>query len=207
MISIDLSDNISKIERDISNALIKDINTHIDKAKNRILQKLKSRVVNWVTSQKESISLQKSGQAYSLNSLFGIPRGQNPVPAIAKAVADSTSLEFKKLNSNFVGGVSFNFQPESLSNLLSLPEGYVNTEGGSSLHWLDWLLTQGDTVVIVGYSYTASREGRSGIGEMVSGGSFRVPPEFSGSIKDNFITRAFSDREQEVTRIIKEELK
>ena len=207
MISLDLLDSVKKIEKDISASLIKDLNAHLNKRKDRILQKLKSRVPYWITSQKEMISIQKAGQAYSLNSLFGIPQGTSPVDAIAKAVANATYVKFTKIDNNFVGGLSFNFQPDSLVQVLSLPEGHVLTEGGSDLHWLDWLLTQGDSVVIAGYSYLPDRDGRSGVGEMVAGGSFRVPPEFSGTISDNFITRAFSEREYEVTKILKEELK
>jgi len=37
---------------------------------------------------------------------------------------------------------------------------------------------------------------------MKLGSGFRVSPEFSGTIEDNFITRAFSKKEQEIQKII-----
>ena len=35
------------------------------------------------------------------------------------------------------------------------------------------------------------------------GGAWRVPPQFSGSRENNFITRSFRGREREITEILK----
>ena len=78
------------------------------------------------------------------------------------------------------------------------------------LHWLDWLLKRGDNMIISNYQYNPQTGlGRSGLGNMVGGGSFRVPPQFSGTVDDNFITRAFlgNNQEKEIFYIIEKALK
>ena len=58
------------------------------------------------------------------------------------------------------------------------------------LDWLNWLLTRGDDIIVGDYSFVErTGSGRSGLGDMVAGGMFRIPPEYSGTGDDNFITR------------------
>ena len=74
---------------------------------------------------------------------------------------------------------------------------------------MDWLLNQGDRIIVVNYSYNPQLGiGRSRLGNMVESGSFRVPPQFSGTPDDNFITRALIGRNQEseISRIFTKEL-
>ena len=92
-------------------------------------------------------------------------------------------------------------------NLLGLQEGHVLTEKGGDLHWLDWLIRQGDRTVVLGWNYVPAPTGRSGGWEMNIGGVWRVPPEFWGTLDDNFITRAFEAREKEIIGILQGLLK
>ena len=66
------------------------------------------------------------------------------------------------------------------------------------LHWLQWLLERGDEIIVAGYEFGGnSGRGRSGLGYMTTGGSFRVPPQFSGTKDNNFISRALVGKAQE----------
>jgi len=87
-------------------------------------------------------------------------------------------------------------------NLLSLSSGVAATEKGANLRWLEWLLKEGDRIVVIGYRYQPSEDGRAGGGTMLSGSGFRVPPQFSGTVEDNFITRAFSGRSSELSQLL-----
>lgn len=204
MISLKLIDPISKIEQDINTELVRQYNVLLAKKSSLIQRQLKSAARNWIGSQPEISSLKAESSVGSLNSVFGIRLGTSDsiVNAIIESVVSSTEIKLTKLDKKFRGGLEFNFQPSDFRNLLSLREGHVITQKNSDLHWLNWLLTEGDAVVVVGYSYTPSSDGRSGGGTMSFGGSFRVPPSFSGTINNNFITRAFSNREEELTKII-----
>jgi hypothetical protein len=57
---------------------------------------------------------------------------------------------------------------------------------------------------VAGYQYNPQTGiGRSKLGNMKTGGSFRVPPEFSGTEQNNFITRALvgSNQEKQISKI------
>lgn len=201
-----LVDSIAKIEKDIKTALIADLNTHLNKRKNVAVDRLKQVCKSWILSQPEIKSLDSTSVPFSLHSLFGLQRGSEAqiVDTIANAVANSIQVKFSKIDKNFKGGITFSIQPADFQNLLGLPEGHVITKKGTDLHWLNWLLERGDSVIITGYQYEASNRGRSGSGAMVQGGSFRVPPSYSGTTTNNFVTRAFTNKQKEIERILLE---
>lgn len=210
MITLKLLDSVSKIEKNVNKASAEVINSKIFKNQSSILTKCKSLAVSWLISQPEIISL-LSSSTDSLSGQFGIPAGLvgGVISGIRTSFENSISVKFVKYNDNLKGGLEINFQPSDFINLLSLPEGHTIYSGGD-LHWLDWLLKRGDNIIVVNYQYNPlTGFGRSGLGIMVPGGSFRVPPQFSGTEKDNFITRALigPTQEQEISKIIQDALK
>jgi hypothetical protein len=91
---------------------------------------------------------------------------------------------------------------------LSLPEGHTIYEDGD-LHWLQWMLIRGDETIIVGYEYNPQTGlGRSKLGNMKKGNSFRVPPQYAGTSDNNFITRALIGQQQndDITNLVKKVL-
>jgi hypothetical protein len=206
MITIKLLDTVKNVENKVNEAISVEINRILSQNKSRIIQESKALVSQWVSSQPEMMDL-KSNIPGSLAGQFGLyaGQGQSVALSIVSAVQNSVTVEFKKFNKKLIGGLEINFQPSNFVNLLILPQGIVNYEKGS-LHWLDWLLLQGDKTIVVNYQYNAETGlGRSGLGNMISGGSFRVPPQFSGTSDNNFITRALVGVEQEkrITDILK----
>ena len=139
--------------------------------------------------------------------MFGLYQGTESmiVDSIQDSVMGAVSVDFKTVNNTLSkGGLSINFQPATFANLLSLPTGHTVYEGGD-LHWLQWLLERGDSMIVVDYHYyPASGMGRSGKGYMKKTGMFRVPPQFSGTSNNNFVTRALVGpaQEKEINREI-----
>lgn len=99
-----------------------------------------------------------------------------------------------------------------LDELTSLPTAsYLNNVNvRRNIDWLEWLLTRGNKPIIYGYEadfggYPRSRS-RSGIAIMVrSDKNWRVPSQFSGTIRNNWITRVYKSSEQSVLNIIEDE--
>lgn len=86
--------------------------------------------------------------------------------------------------------------------------GASYTSNGSVIPWLEWLLTQGDSVIISSYhiDFSKPRESsRTGSAIMLPRGSWRVPSEFSGTIEDNWITRAINKVSGNILRVIQDE--
>ena len=198
MISVELTEGVGEIGKKINKAFVEEINSVIRKKEKSVLSRCKSLVSTWIITQPEIQSLNENSLG-SLAGQFGLYPGQEMVATkdIINAVESSVKIQFIPFNEKFVGGLFVYFQPANFQNLLSLGSGHV-IEDSSDLHWLDWLLTKGDTIIVAGYSYDAqSGIGRSGLGRMTNSGLFRVPPEFSGNIENNFITRALVGKMQE----------
>lgn len=208
-ISLRLIESNSQIEKNIKAALAQRFNSILQNKAGVIADKVKKFIPGWIKSQPEMLSLLSSGPS-SLVGQFGIYQDTNSiVDVIANTIASATFIKTKPYNNNLKsGGLELNIQPTNFGNLLSLPQGHTFYQDGD-LHWLNWLLTRGDQIIIVGYEYNPETGlGRSKLGNMKSGNSFRVPPEFSGTVDNNFITRALSGNDQEkiITKIFQEVL-
>lgn len=206
--SITIIDSTKQIQKNINTAIAQEINDRISRNLRVILSDAKSLIPSWISSQPEIISLQSS-DATSLAGQFGIKNSVNSiVNNIIQAVVNSTEIKFIPYSNTLKGGLEVGFQPLNFSNLLSLGDGHTIYNGGD-LHWLDWLLKRGDNIIVMNYQYNPKTGlGRSGLGNMINGGSFRIPPQFSGTENDNFITRAFlgSTQEQQISNIIQKSL-
>lgn len=203
-ITLKLLESVDQIESNILSALSVQFNASMKSKKSKILQDVKTLIPSWISSQPEMQSL-LSSDPLSLIGQFGITASPTSiVSSIISSVVNSTNISImsydKKLNG---GGIELNIQPDNFANLLGLSQGHSVYQDGN-LHWLDWLLNRGDEVIVVGYQYNPQTGlGRSKLGNMKNGGSFRVPPEFSGTAQNNFITRALigSNQEKQISKI------
>lgn len=208
MTSIKILDSIKSIEKKVNKAIAQTANKRIKKNSGAIQDRAKAFAIGSLMAQPEIASL-AGGE---LAGAFGI-QAQNSasaISAITSSFAQSIYSEVKQFSNDLKGGgVSIYFQPDSFTNLLNLPQGHTIYAKGD-LHWLQWLLERGDEIIVAGYDYEASTgRGRSGLGFMDKGGAFRVPPQFSGTKDDNFISRALigKSQEQAISKILMDVLK
>jgi len=208
-ISLRILEDVSTIEKNINSAIAEEVNKRIIKNQSNIISDIRKRIPSWIVSQPEVKSL-VSQEANSLKGQFGIASNTSViVNTIISSLLNTISFKFIRYNEKFVGGFEVYVQPSDFNNLLSLPEGHV-VYNSTDLHWLNWLLLKGDSTIVANYQYNPQTGiGRSNLGNMVKQGSFRVPPEFSGTKDNNFITRALigSEQEKEVTDIFIKYLK
>ena len=206
-LTIKLLGSDASIEKEIMRALAAHVNANLIKNRDRILSDLKRLIPVWMNAQPEIQSLLDDGSTGSLEAQFGIPADQAPtvVSAIIQGIVDSVKIEIIKAASNkkFFGGIRFGIQPTDFVNLLSLSAAKIITEKGTTLEWLKWLLTAGDSMIVIGYDYFPGNGGRSGGGTMAGGGAWRVPPQYSGTASNNFITRALNGREKDIAAIFR----
>ena len=203
-ISVKILDSVSTIEKNINIAIAKHLNNTLANNTNNIINKIKLLIPIWIKNQPEMISIGDNSEG-SLKGAFGIIDTSNSIiNSISSSVTDSLTFEFKNFDNSLNGGLTINIQPDTFQNLLALNDGKVIYKDGT-LHWLDWLLTRGDEIIIADYYYNATTGlGRTKLGNMKQGGVFRVPPQFSGNIDDNFVTRALNGSSQidQITKII-----
>jgi hypothetical protein len=205
MITLKLTQSIFEIQNLINEATAKELNKIVRRRKAITLGKLKNATAKWI-AETDEISSITNPAPNELKALFGITGSKNAVQAIIESVAESVVVEILPFDKKLRGSVTFKFQPQNNLNLLALKEGHQITEKGTDLHWLDWLLTKGDSVIVIGYRYSPRENGRGGRGVMKKGGTFRVNPKYSGIIGNNFVSKAFIGREQQVVKIIEDTL-
>ena len=210
MLSIKLLESDNDIITKINKSIARRFNVLIKRRAKIVQNDIKRLIPSLISEQPEVISLNSDGTDGSLNAQFGLRPGQSAIVIadIINAISESIFVHITPVSPvNLSGGISFSIQPTDFKNLISLSSGIVATEKLQQLHWLDWLLTEGDRVIIAGYEYVPSDGGRSGGGTMKLGRSFRVEPSFSGTVDDNFVTRAFAGRDKQLANLLSKLLK
>lgn len=202
-LGLKLVDSDRTIQGMINNAIAEEVNRAINKNSNKLLKSIKIAVERWIRSQPEVLSLQSEGYKDSLNAEFGLSLGQGALATeeIVNAILSTITVQIKPMDQKLKGGVTFNIQPSTFSNVLNLPSGFIFRNDGP-LHWMNWLLMLGTKAIVYGYDYEPGLAGVSGGGTMVKGGIWRVPPQYSGTARDNFITRALIGNDKELESIL-----
>lgn len=133
-----------------------------------------------------------------LDAHFGIPKGE-AIPrldAIINKMADSVDVSFRRIavrGNSFTGGLDIKAIFADFIDLINMREGHVDIDGGS-IPWLEWLLMRGDSFIVYRYGIKFGNYGqsRSGAAIMVRDDTavWKVPVGVSGTLRDNWITRA-----------------
>lgn len=193
--------NNSSIAKDMMNALLPDIEKYLDKVYNRMSKDIPDILVSAIQSQPEYSALLGG----TLQGEFGIPDPQSRLNEILDAIRTGQVVKRTpaKISANGIkAGIKLQMVKSDFADLLSLGSASFDTEKGTRLDWLKWLLTEGDTIIISNYefllgSYPNSRTGL-GIMRQFGGSGWRVPPEYAGTVKNNWITRAIDSASQSI---------
>jgi|LakMenEpi03Aug12_release.lakeMendotaPanAssembly.Ray.scaffolds.fasta_scaffold699079_2 hypothetical protein len=207
--SLKLLDSDSKIRLEILSELKILLDKALIKLANRIEPKIRILLRQSLQNEPEYGSLING----VLRKEFGIADVGNVDIAINNIV-NSTELSIQSTTikgSRVSGGIILSIVPKSLSGIIDDPSAFViDNERGYSLPWLEWLLTKGGSIIIRNFEvqYGPNPRSRSGDAIMISSGSnWRVPSEFSGTSRNNWITRALSTIETKIAKVLEDELR
>jgi hypothetical protein len=202
--SLTLLDKQSDIRREILSAL----KIEIDKALSMCVTKLKVPLSNLIKTALMSEPEYSSLISGQLRSEFGIADVGNVDIAINN-ISNSINIQKKAVSINNVGlsgGIELNIINNQDYGALTDPSAFVNdTERGYSLPWLEWLLLKGNTILVRNFEVEFGENPRSRSGNAIMIGStsnWRVPPEFAGTIRDNWTTRALSRIDQDIIKLV-----
>jgi hypothetical protein len=144
-----------------------------------------------------------------LRKEFGIADTSNVDRVISKVInsMNITKKNIKINNNGLSGGILLTIVPSDFSGIVDDPNAFViDNDRGYSLPWLEWLLLRGGEIIVRGFDikYGSNPRSRSGEAIMVSSNkNWRVPPQYAGTIKNNWITRALSLVEDKILDNIK----
>lgn len=187
---------LSDIEKMVNNAMIEELNVRIPATIPIIKRDIEKLLPQLFFATPEYSALING----PLNAHFGIPFGEERlrVNTIIRTIANNIEVSFtkiKKAGNDLAGGITIYILKSNFSDILTLPEASILTVNGYSLPWLEWLLVRGNQVIVTDFTIKfvyGAVGSRSGQAIMVQnpGGVWRVPPQYAGTVKNNWLTRA-----------------
>ena len=193
-ISLNLVEKENEIAKEVNKALLSEINSRLPKVFKKSESYIQSTVMSAIRNQPEYNAL-VSGE---LRDEFGLANARSKVDSILSTLENSLYSRYRKpfIKGNYInGGFVIGIIKAGFSDILSMQEAVQMTEKGTPLEWLKWLLLHGDSTIISGYEFkiggknAKSRTG-GGIMSAAVSGSWRVPPDYSGTMDNNWLTRA-----------------
>lgn len=210
--SLHLVDSMDVIEKKILDAVVQIGNSKFP----GLCGKIRQEIVSQLPSIFKLSSTYHSLIYGKLLHHFGFREGgaNSKVDTIIEVLANSTHVDFNRMfvkGNSISGGIRVSAVRADFSDVLSQNEAYQTTDAGQQLPWLEWLLMEGDKVIIADYFFLPGnfRQSRSGNGIMVFDKTqyWRVPPEFAGVAADNWITRTISQYTDDISLIIEQAFK
>jgi hypothetical protein len=212
-INVSTADSSQKIEANI----LRSLQVHIDRAIRQSVHSVQLRIADTCEHMIENTREYDSLLTGELLGELGIPDVERRVREILNAVrvgVEVTAIPVTIQGAKLGGGMKIGMIRSSFEDLLGLPAAEYVSNGRFIIPWLRWLLIEGDRIIIstheITFDLSASDQARSrtGMALMRPGSGWRVPPEYSGTIGDNFITRAFDGNaiREHVSDIIREEI-
>lgn len=195
---------------DIKNNIFSAIRPILDKAITQTINKIRNPLINLIKTALVTEPEYSSLISGILRSEFGIADTSN-VDVAVNNISNSININKKNIgfnNTGFTGGIEIQIvNSQNFGGALDDISAFVNdTERGYSLPWLQWLLLEGNAIIIKNYEvkFGSNSKSRSGDALMIKSGSsgWSVPPEFAGTIRDNWTTRALSRIDNQVTNLI-----
>ena len=210
MFKISIVESDKEIQTTINRLLAIEIKKMLSNIGKNAETYIKQTIITSIQQQPEYSSLLNGRLKYE----FGLPDADSRVASILSAIQDSLTISYvqPRYNSSSINAsFEINMIPSDFNDILNLPEAVFTTEKGTQLQWLKWLLLEGDSSIVFGYQFILgqnpfSRTG-GGIMRSDSAGVWRVPPEFAGTINNNWITRAITNTEADINNFFGSQIK
>lgn len=208
-ISLSLLESNSQIKQNILDSIETILNQAMNKITNSLPDKIKNLVKDALRTEPEYQSLING----KLRLEFGIDNVSNVDIVIDRLVntLNITTNPVKKTNNTISGNISLTMmKSDDFNGVLSDSAAIVQDNArGYSLPWLQWLLLEGNNIIVKKYdvelgTYPGSRSG--GAIMVSSNKSWRVPPEFVGTQRNNWTTRAISKIDDKIMNLMKKEI-
>lgn len=202
----------TEIEQRILQALLPEVNSVLQKYVKTIGPKIKDAVSIAIKNSPEYNSIVGGTLKYEL----GIPDGDTRINNILNIWLANMSVNFKPVilkGSQLQGGIKISLIKADLSDVLGSSDAFLTDDRtGSMVDWLNWLSLAGDRTIIKDYNFilgsnTRSRTGGGIMRYAPGSGKWKIPSEFSGTITNNWITRAIDVASDSIDSILSSTLK
>jgi hypothetical protein len=200
-----LIESNSQIQKDILNAILPTATSHFIDAVMYIKQNLPGVVRMAIINSLEYGPLVGG----TLREEFGIPDASQKIDGLLDIWTNNIHYEYSapkitgtKITANFSASmIRIDFSDVLYSSYAEVQD-YAR---GYSLPWLQWLLLEGNKVIVPSHSVSYGTNSRSRTGNAVmvrSRSNWKVPAEYAGTINDNWITRALDSADVEINQVL-----
>ena len=205
-----ISANIVETNSEINTMILEIMADHINDTLNIAMPKITTEIKELV-----AVSLREEPEYQSLLSgrlkaEFGLSDTNMVDNIIDKLVStidvSRSTVSYNKIG--LVGGFTITMmKSDDMNGVIFTDIASVISNNGQHLPWLQWLLLEGNNAIVKNFdvkmgSYSQSR---SGMAIMVSSrDNWRVPPEFVGTISNNWTTRAIDRIEDKIYTLIQD---
>jgi len=196
-ITLELVEDSKVILAMMTKALSDEITKKLKKLSVQMSKAVREGVKQAIESSPEYISLTTTTGRSNLQANFGFADGLTRMSAFLLEWSNNLKVIIEPAlisGDIFKASIIVQAIDADFTDILGLSESQSVTLKGQSLPWLEWLLTAGNSPIIVNYRvrYGPFRSSRSGHAIMVdtAGHSWTVPSEFAGTLEANFVTRA-----------------
>lgn len=200
----------------ILNSLAKDVQDMLEGVAQKILPEIQNEVHNRIWNCPEVLSMISDVQG-SLRGHLGL---ENPVDSIGQIIKqwyesiEITVNDIRIFGNRLQGGISIGMIEENYQDVLNLPAAeYISSPSRQIIPWLKWMLISGSGPLVSGYFIRFGafdrKRSRSEQAIMIKGKASRwfVPKQFSGTPKNNFVTRALEGIDEFITKLIKQRIR
>jgi hypothetical protein len=190
-IRFDIAETNAQIFKLAANAIADEFNDVLSRAALPMEKRIRVLVQDAIEAQPEWYALNNG----ALVEEFGLTNPVAKINTVMRYWINSIVVlfnPFKISGGQLKGRFEISMIRADWSDVLTIPEALQITSKGQPLPWLQWLLIEGDKVIIREYELAQGKKpGRAGGRIMIkTKGRWRVPPQYAGTTNDNFVTRA-----------------
>lgn len=204
-IQFKLIENNRALQNEVLKALLPEVSRFIDSGIAKVKSALPNIIRQAIINTPEYNSLLNGELKYE----FGIANVDSKLSSLLTAWSTNIQYSYRSPSikgSSIKGSFSANCIKVDFSDVLYTDyAAVVDTIRGYSLPWLEWLLLDGNKTIVKNYEVVVGpfSNSRTGLAVMKpSRKAWRVPSQFSGTINDNWITRAIDTVESDILKMM-----
>lgn len=204
-LNIKILESQNQINKGILTSILPDIKKDVDKGVSLVKSEL-PKIVNTIVTNSPVYNSILSGR---LRYELGIPNSNSVLAELLQIWTTNIMYTYKPpfiSGTQIISRFSASLFKANFDDVLGSQAAQVyDTVRGYKLPWLQWLLFYGNLPIIRDHEVVRSRSRSSRTGEAVmrrTGGSWSVPSEFSGTIDNNWITRAIESNSSQIDALL-----
>jgi hypothetical protein len=206
LFNLKLVENDSTIINSILKALLPEVDKYFKKSINNLKSSLPLVVNKAITNAPEYSSIQGGILKYN----FGIPDPDNKLAGLIDIWSNNIAINYTQpviLRNTIKCNLSAGMIKIDFSDVLYTDYAIViDNVRGYSLPWLEWLLLEGNKTIIKNQKiiFGPNKASRTGFAIMRDSttSSWKVPSQYAGTLRDNWITRSIDDAASEIENVI-----